>query len=212
MSSLWPFLVAVTVICIAPGPDMAFVMASGLTHGRQGGVLAAVGVSLGVSVWVMSTALGLGALLSAVPAIATALRVAGALYLAHLAWQTWRAAGTHGELVTVGAGSQSRWSRWTTFWRGTLTNLANPKMALFFMAFLPQFVRQGHGSVVVQFLLLGLILQAVGLLVDAVVGLVAGGVRDLIADRPAVRRSLDRAAAAVLGALGLALVYELVRG
>jgi threonine/homoserine/homoserine lactone efflux protein len=208
-SALWPFLVAATVICVAPGPDMAFVMASGLAHGRRGGVLAAVGVSLGVSVWVMTTAFGLGALLTAAPAAATALRVAGAAYLAYLAWQTWRTAGTAAGLAAMQA---VRWSRSATFWRGTFTNLANPKMPLFFGAFLPQFVRQGHGSVVAQFVVLGLILQGLGLLVDCVVGLVAGGVRDLVATRPAVRRALDRAAASVLAALGLALVYELARG
>jgi threonine/homoserine/homoserine lactone efflux protein len=200
--ALLPFLVAAVVINIAPGPDMAFVMASGLARGRRAALLAATGISLGVTVWVLLTAFGLGALVTRLPRISDALRIAGACYLAYLAYQTWRSAGQH-ELSDEPGGYRRM------FWRGTLTNLANPKMALFFTAFLPQFVSTRHGSVIAQMVVLGLIMQAMGLLVDSIVGIAAGSARDLLGRRPGIRRHLDHAAGAVFGALALAVVVEL---
>lgn len=201
-SVMGPFLVAVFVICLAPGPDMAFVMASGLSRGRRGALLAATGVSAGVTVWVLITAFGLGTLVTEFPEISTALRVFGACYLAYLAWDTWRSAGKHGDDSIRDYGSRM-------FWRGAMTNLANPKMALFFTAFLPQFVDADNGSVIVQFVVLGLILQAVGWLVDATVGVAAGGARDLLGRRPRIHTILDRAASGVFAALSIAVVIEL---
>jgi len=201
-SALLPFLVAVVVICIAPGPDMAFVMASGLARGRRGALLAATGVSAGVTVWVLVTAFGLGALVTRLPQISDALRIAGACYLAYLAYETWRSAGRH-ELSDHPGGNRRM------FWRGTVTNLANPKMALFFTAFLPQFVSTKHGSVIVQMVVLGLIMQAIGLLIDSIIGMAAGSARDLLGRRPQIRRRLDQAAGTVFGALAVAVVVEL---
>jgi threonine/homoserine/homoserine lactone efflux protein len=202
-SVLGPFLVAVLVICVAPGPDMAFVMASGLSRGRRGALLAATGVSAGVTVWVLITAFGLGTLVIALPEISTALRVAGAVYLSYLAWDTWRSAGQHQDDDVRDYGHRM-------FWRGTMTNLANPKMALFFTAFLPQFVNTDNGSVIVQFVVLGLIMQAIGWIIDAMVGVAAGGARDLLGRRPGIRANLDRAAGGVFAALAIAVVVELV--
>jgi threonine/homoserine/homoserine lactone efflux protein len=202
-SVLGPFLIAVLVICVAPGPDMAFVMASGLSRGRRGALLAATGVSAGVTVWVLITAFGLGTLVTELPEISTALRVAGACYLAYLAWITWRSAGQHSDDGVRDYGHRM-------FWRGTMTNLANPKMALFFTAFLPQFVDADKGSVIVQFVVLGLIMQAIGWIVDAMIGVAAGGARDLLGRRPGIRTNLDRAAGGVFAALAIAVVIELV--
>jgi threonine/homoserine/homoserine lactone efflux protein len=202
-SVLGPFLVAVLVICVAPGPDMAFVMASGLSRGRRGALLAATGVSAGVTVWVLITAFGLGVLVTKLPEISTVLRVAGAVYLTYLAWDTWRSAGQHQEDDVQDYGRRM-------FWRGTITNLANPKMALFFTAFLPQFVDTDNGSVIVQFVVLGLIMQAIGWIIDAAVGVAAGGARDLLGRRPGIRTNLDRAAGGVFAALAVAVVVELV--
>src|SRR3954468_4545068 len=202
-SVLGPFIAAVLVICVAPGPDMAFVMASGLSRGKRGALLAATGVSAGVTVWVLVTALGLGALVTELPEISTALRVAGAAYLLYLAWDTWRTAGSHRDDGSQAAGHRM-------FWRGTITNLANPKMALFFTAFLPQFVHADNGSIILQFVVLGLIMQAIGWIVDAIIGVAAGGARDLLGRRPGIRTVLDRAASGVFAALAITVVVELL--
>jgi threonine/homoserine/homoserine lactone efflux protein len=156
-----------------------------------------------VTVWVLVTAFGLGTLVTELPQISQGLRIAGAIYLGYLAWDTWRSAGRHAEDGVDEGGSRM-------FWRGTLTNLANPKMALFFTAFLPQFVRADNGSVIVQFVVLGLIMQAIGWIVDAAIGVAAGGARDLLVRRPQLRTHLDRAAGGVFAALAVAVVIEIV--
>jgi threonine/homoserine/homoserine lactone efflux protein len=203
---LVPFLVAVLAICVAPGPDMAFVVASGVAAGRRGGVLAAVGISAGVGVYVVLTALGVGALIRTNPAFAEVIRLAGATYLGYLALATWRAAGSRA--TDDDLGGERRGS--SIFWRGMITNLTNPKVVLFFAAFLTQFVDPGRGSVALQLLALGLILQAVGLVVDAAIGLAAGTVRDVFVREPGLYALLDRVAAFVFAALAAALVAEAV--
>jgi threonine/homoserine/homoserine lactone efflux protein len=203
-ATLGQFLVAVVILSVVPGPDIAFVMASGLSGGRRGGLLAATGVSAGVMVWMLVTAFGLGTLVTELPELATVLRVAGAGYLAYLAWSTWRHAGRYS-----GTGPRSDDRR--MFWRGTLTNLANPKLGLFFTAFLPQFVDSDRGSVVGQFVVLGLIVQAVGLVVDASVGMAAGGARDLLSRHPGLPGTLDRTASGVFAVLAAAIAIDLAR-
>ncbi|MDQ3864593.1 MAG: LysE family translocator [Actinomycetota bacterium] len=201
---LMPFLVAALAICVAPGPDMAFVVASGVSAGRRGGVLAAVGITVGVSVYVVLTALGVGTLIRTIPAFAEVIALAGAAYLGYLALTTWRAAGS--QATGEDLGSERRSS--SIFWRGTITNLTNPKVVLFFAAFLTQFVDPGRGSVALQLLALGLMLQAVGLVVDVAIGLAAGTVRDVFVRKPGLYALLDRVAAFVLAALAAALVAE----
>lgn len=202
---LVPFLVAVFAICVAPGPDMAFVVASGVSSGRRGGVLAAVGITAGVSVYVVLTALGVGVLMREIPAFTEVIRFAGAAYLAYLALVTWRASSAK---AGDDLGGEMRGSN--IFWRGTITNLTNPKVVLFFAAFLTQFVDPERGSVALQLLALGLILQAVGLVVDVAIGLAAGTVRDVFVRKPGLYTLLDRVAAFVFAALAAALVAEAI--
>lgn len=201
-----PFLLAVLAILVAPGPDMAFIVVSGVSAGRSGGVLAAVGITVGVSVHVALAALGTGALLRAAPELVEAIRLAGAAYLAYLAVTTWRAAGS----AVVGGIPEGGKALSRIFWRGIVVNLTNPKIILFFTAFLTQFVDPDRGSVAVQFLTLGLILQFAGLAVDAAFGLAAGSVRNAFARRPGLRVLLECVAAAVFAALALVLFVEVL--
>lgn len=203
---LLPFLLAVLAILVVPGPDMAFVVASGVSAGRRGGVLAAVGITVGVSVHVLLAALGIGALLRAVPEIAEAIRLAGAAYLAYLAVTMWRDAGS----ATIDAGFEGGKRLGWIFWRGMVVNLTNPKIILFFTAFLSQFVDPERGGAALQFLTLGLILQSAGLAVDAAFGIAAGTVRDAFARRPGLNALLNRVAAAIFGVLALALFVEVL--
>lgn len=199
------FLVAVVIILIAPGPDMAFMVASGLNGARRAATRAAFGITAGVTVYVLLTAAGLGAVLAAAPTALTAIRLAGAGYLAYLAWSTWRTAGS--ETISAPLGEQTVTDH--TFRRGFLVNLANPKIALFFTAFLPQFLGDVTGNPAVQLLMLGLILQLLGLLGDLMIGFAAGTMRDRVLRRPTIRRALDRVSAGVYAALATLLAAEI---
>lgn len=199
------FLVAVLLILVAPGPDMAFMVASGLNGGRRAATRAALGITTGVSVYVLLTAAGLGAALTAAPTAVNVIRLAGALYLVYLAWTTWRTAGSDvGHNGRAGHGVEHG-----VFRRGFLVNLANPKIVLFFTAFLPQFLGDVTGNPAVQLLMLGLVLQLLGLLVDLAVGYAAGTMRDRVLSRPPVRRALDRFSAGVYVSLAIVLLVEI---
>jgi threonine/homoserine/homoserine lactone efflux protein len=198
------FLAAVAVILIAPGPDMAFMVASGLEGGASAAVRAAVGITAGVTVYVILSAVGIGTLLGASPAALTGVRLGGAAYLCHLGVGAWRRAA----LQTIDVDGEPGTS---FFRRGFVVNITNPKIAVFFAAFLPQFVAADRGNVVLQLVVLGLILQSLGLAVDLAVGVMAGTVRDVVLARPRLHTGLARAAATTYLLVAAALVVEALR-
>jgi threonine/homoserine/homoserine lactone efflux protein len=201
------FTVAVLLLSLAPGPDMMFIVANAVAGGRRAGITAAVGMSTGLAVHTVAAAFGLGALIQAAPAVLDGVRIAGAAFLLYLAITTWRASrkGELTEQPTVPKRSIRR-----VYVMAVLTNLANPKVILFYLAFFPQFLTTGPGSwpATIQFLLLGGLFITVGLTVDGSVGLLAGTARDRLLRRAAIRRRLDQACAAIFGALAVRLALD----
>lgn len=189
------FMGAALLLYLTPGADMMFTLASGMSGGPKAGLAAAVGISLGVLVHVSLAAAGLAALILTYPAAYDAIRYIGAAYLAFLAWQSWRT-GNH--LVQ----QKGRANVWRAFRRGFLTNILNPKVALFVLAFLPQFTDPAAGPVWQQILWLGLFLGLGGILSDGAYGIFAG----VMADR--LRRSsgtMHKISAIVFGGLAARL-------
>jgi len=204
-SLLLAFAAACAVISLVPGPDMMFIMANGIARGRAAGVVAAAGMSTGLAVHTVAAALGLGALLAAAPVALDTVRLVGAVFLVYLAVTTLRSA------KDVAATAPARFGARTlrrTYVMAALVNLANPKVILFYLAFLPQFLTQGGWAVPVQFLVMGAMLIVIGFSVDASVGLAAGALSALLLRRPAVRRWLNRVSAAIFGALAVRLVVD----
>jgi threonine/homoserine/homoserine lactone efflux protein len=197
------FLVAVVLICLAPGTDMAFIIATSVDRGSGAGVQSAVGMAIGMAVWTIAATLGLGALLHAEPGVFASLRILGALYLLWLGVSTLRSA-------RADAGSETPSPSAVTYLvgRGMLTNLTNPKILVFFVAFLPQFVRTSTNGASVQLLTLGGLFLLVGLAIDCLVALAAGGLRTML--RPGERAAtvLNVAAGATFCVLAAALAAE----
>ncbi|MDN5821408.1 MAG: LysE family translocator [Brachybacterium sp.] len=203
VSVLPAFLVAVLVILVTPGPDMAFMIATGINQGRGAAVRGAFGVTSAMTLWVLVAATGLGVALTQLPAALDAIRIAGAGYLLFLAVTTWRNAGAAiAEAHTVP----------DVFRRGFLVNLTNPKIALFFVAFLPQFLGSTGEHPFGQILMLGLLLQLTGLVTDIAIGSAAGVFRDAVLGRRRVRLALDATAGTVYGALAALLLVGVARG
>jgi threonine/homoserine/homoserine lactone efflux protein len=205
VSTLAAFAVACAVISLVPGPDMMFIVANGIARGRVAGVVAAVGVSTGIAVHTVAATLGLGALLQAAPMVLDAVRVAGAAFLIYLAVSALRAARDVAETAPAKFGGHSLRR---TYLMAALTNIANPKVIFFYLAFFPQFVTEGGWATPAQFLVLGAVFIIVGLAVDASVGLASGALSALLLRRPAIRRWLNRVSAAIFGALAVRLVVD----
>jgi threonine/homoserine/homoserine lactone efflux protein len=162
------FLIATTLVIVAPGPDNTYIAAVAVAQGPRSGVLSAAGMALGMVVHVTAAVLGLAVLLRSTPWALEAIRIAGAGYLCWLAWSAYRSR------ADAESRERSRSAAPVVLRRAVLTNLTNPKVVLFFAAFLPQFVRRDHGSVAGQLLVLGLIFLAIGLVSDSIIGLVVG--------------------------------------
>jgi len=203
-ASLPAFTAAVLVIVFAPGPDMMFMIGTGLNAGRRGAVVAAFGVTAGVSVYVIGSALGLAALVEQVPEVLDVIRVLGAAYLSYLGVVTWRNAGSVASIDQDGPRAISE-----VFRRGFIVNITNPKVALFIAAFIPRFVDPSRGNTTAQFLTYALTFQAIGLMVDLVVGFGAGSCRHFLMQRPTAARNLDRLAAMVYLAIATWLAIDL---
>lgn len=191
------FMAAALALNLTPGPDMLFCLGSGAHRGPRAGLAAALGVATGAMAHTAAAAFGLAGLLMASPLLFEIVRWAGAAYLLWLAWNTFRApppaAGTGASPRDIGR----------IFLRGAVTNILNPKIAIFFLAFLPQFIDPARGSVIMQALVLGTLLNLSGTCVNALVGMGAGGVGRRLARNPAAARMLNRISGTVF--LGMAL-------
>jgi threonine/homoserine/homoserine lactone efflux protein len=205
------FLVAVFLISIVPGPDMLFIVANAAAGGRRTGVVAAAGMSTGLIVHSIAAAFGLGALIQAAPQVLDGIRIAGAAFLLYLAYLTWRAARQEPGEVSEAPAVPRRTLR-RTYVMATLTNLANPKVILFYLAFVPQFITTGNGSwpATVQFLVLGVLFMMVGFPVDASAALLAGTLSDrFLRTGSRIRRRLERVTAAIFAGLAARLAIDI---
>ena len=199
-SLFWLFLAGALILNITPGPDMAFTLATSARAGVRAGLAAAIGVGAGSLGWAILTAAGLAALLAASEHALTIIRIGGGAYLLFLAVQTFR----HRRAMLQSRGGTNVWQ---AFRAGALTNLFNPKVGLFYLAFLPTFTNAATGPVWLQILALGAIFSITGALVLALVAIVAGSARARLVQSEKFRVALNIAAATVFGALGLYLIF-----
>lgn len=199
--TLAAFFLASIALGIAPGPDNLFVLAQSTLHGARAGMMVVLGLCSGLLVHTAAVAAGLAALIQASALAFTLLKAAGAAYLLWLAWQAWRAgaasAGTAPAPVALGARQY--------YLRGIAMNLSNPKVSLFFLAFLPQFVDPARGALAPQFLLLGGMFILATLLVFGGIALVAARLGKWLGGTPGAHTWLNRVAALVFVALAARL-------
>ncbi|GGS95790.1 lysine transporter LysE [Planobispora rosea] len=199
------FTVTTIVAMITPGPDMLFVLGCGMRGGPRAGLLATAGVASSEAVHVAVAAAGLAALFEAVPLAFTVVRIVGAAYLIYLGVQILRNRG-NGDLETAATGGGMSGRR--AYLSGLMTNLLNPKMVTFTIAFLPQFIDPALGQVWLQFTILGAILIALEFLVDGTVGVLAGRIGGWLRARHTARRRIDTATGGIFVGLGVKLAVE----
>jgi len=195
---LLAFMAAGIVLNLTPGADVIFATASGVSGGPRVGAMAGLGVGLGGLWHVGLAALGISALIAANPAALVALKWGGAAWLLWLAWKSWNAA-------PVAQGAPGATLPMRALWRGFLTNAMNPKVALFVLAFLPQFIVPGLGPIWQQILLLGGLFTLTGTLITAGYGALAGYAGAALAARMSV---LNRVGAGLYAVLALRLLRE----
>ena len=192
------FLLATALLTLAPGPDNLFVLTQSALYGRKAGIMITLGLCTGLIVHTTLVALGVAAIFMMSTTAFVVLKLAGAAYLIYLAWQLLRATvRPEDKLETPALNSRQ------LYLRGILMNLTNPKVAIFFLAFLPQFAHIEAGSMPLQLFTLGLSFIAVALVLFICIALIAGRLASRLRASPRAQVVMNRAAALVF--IGLAL-------
>jgi threonine/homoserine/homoserine lactone efflux protein len=203
LPTMLAYLAAASLLVIAPGPGQLLVMARTMSGGRRMGVATALGLGAGNLVHTLAAALGLSQLLLRSASLYTAVQYVGAAYLVYLGVKTLR---KRPELATSGT-EEGGGGFLKAVIRGAVTGVFNPKVALFFVAFLPQFVRPERGHVMLQFVVLGLLFSFLCVLGDCTLALAAGRLSHGLRNNPGWTLWRERAVGFVLVGLGLRLAF-----
>ncbi len=199
-NTLIMFLTASTVLAFAPGPDNIFVLTQSVTGGRAAGVKITLGLCTGLLVHTTVVAVGVAAIFRTSVIAFNTLKYIGAAYLLYLAWKAFRASSGGIEL-----GDREGLTSWQLYRRGILMNVTNPKVSIFFMAFLPQFTSPAKGSITLQLVLLGFIFILVTLAVFGLISQLAGTIGRWISRSESGQRWLNRIAGTVFASLAVKL-------
>ena len=199
---LLPFALASFVLAVTPGPDMALYVGRAISDGRRAGLACFLGCATGILVHTMLVAFGVAALLVAAPALFLTLKVVGALYLLWLAFATLR----HGSSFSPRTGGARDRPWWNHYAAGLGMNLLNPKIVLFFLTFLPQFVSASDPDAPAKLIFLGLFFLAVAVPTTIPMILGAEAFSRFLRDRPSVMRALDWLLATVFGAFAVSVL------
>ena len=195
------FFAAAILLALAPGPDNIFVLTQSAMSGRAAGFWVTLGLCTGLIVHTLAVAIGVAAVIATSALAFSVLKYAGAAYLLYLAWQAWTANKTNfpgGTDESPNAGQLYR--------RGVLMNVMNPKVAIFFLAFLPQFIDPAKGQIPLQVFLLGLTFMVATLIVFGAAAWGAGGLGNWLRRSSRVQTILNRVAALVFAGLALKLL------
>ncbi len=196
------FFSAALALNLAPGPDLMYVLSRTVAQGTRIGLASAAGVSTGALVHVAAAAFGLSAILATSALAFAVVKYVGACYLLYLGIQALRSGGSRFDHHPRTAQAIQPWQ---AFRQGVLIDVLNPKVAIFFMAFLPQFVRPGHGAVSLQLLGLGLLVIGVAIVVDSSFVLAAGRTTSYFRRHPKASVWLDRLLGSMFIGLGIRL-------
>jgi threonine/homoserine/homoserine lactone efflux protein len=197
------FVATSFLLAVTPGPDILYVLTRGMTQGRKAALSAAAGFSLGNIAHTAFAVAGLSAVLMSSAAAFAAIKYAGAAYLIYIGWKTLRSGAAHLE-----NGNGKILSPKAIFIQSITANILNPKVALFFLAFFPQFIKPQNGSTALQMIMLGSVFITCTFIVFSLSGLLAGSMGDWLKKNEKAGALLNKAAGVILIALGLSLALH----
>jgi threonine/homoserine/homoserine lactone efflux protein len=202
MPEIGLFLVASALLTIAPGPDIVYVLTRGIAQGRRAGLAAALGFATGVIFHTALAAFGIAALIRSSEFAFTLVRYAGAAYLIYLGIRTL----INDSALQFGS-SGSSIALWTVYKQSVIGNALNPKVTLFFLSFLPQFINVNAGPVAPQMVLLGVLFMLQTALIFGAVAFFSGAIGDRLRSKPAIAKRLNSFAGVVFVLLGIRVAW-----
>nr|WP_315297967.1 LysE family translocator [Raoultella terrigena] len=204
LSSLMTFAFVALGLVLTPGPNMIYLTSRSICQGKRAGLISLGGVALGFVFYMLCAALGITALIFAVPYAYDILRISGVVYLLYLAWQAIKPGGRSLFAVRDLPADSGR----KLFLMGFITNLANPKIAIMYLSLLPQFISPGHGSILSQSLVLGFTQALISVAVNALIVVMAGEVSLFLTSRPLWQRFQRWLMATVLAGMAVKIAFE----
>jgi threonine/homoserine/homoserine lactone efflux protein len=197
------FAAVALAMVVTPGPNMIYMVSRSICQGRRAGLISLLGVLCGFAVYGLLAALGVTALLAAVPFAYDALRIAGAMYLGWLAWNAFRSEASPFQSQPLPVDSPAR-----LFFMGLLTNLLNPKIAVLYLSLFPQFVDPARGHVFAQSMVLGSTQIAISASVNATIVMMAGSIATFLNTRPLWSQAQRWLMGTVLGLLAVRMATD----
>lgn len=203
LSTVLAFLGASIILTLMPGPDNLFVLAQSITQDKKAGIATSFGLCTGLLVHIGAAVLGISAIIYQSTVIFSIVKFAGAAYLLYLAWQSFQAKGDPFTLDQQNAQAYVALYR-----KGILMNILNPKVSLFFLALLPQFVNTSNGHVALQMLILGIIFLIQALFLFSLFSIFAGKVRKVIIGKPAIAKRLNMVQGVIFTFIGIKIALS----
>ena len=201
--SIAVFFLASVVLGVAPGPDNIFVLAQSALYGPRAGLTVTMGLCTGLLVHTLAVALGVAALFQTSEWAFNTLKLVGAAYLLYLSWQAFSASADRPKLKAAGSTGT-----WQLYRRGIIMNVTNPKVSIFFLAFLPQFTDPSRGALWIQMVLLGLVFIIATIIVFGSVSLLAGNLGGWLTRSLNAQRILNGVAGVVFAGLAIRLLLD----
>ncbi len=198
---LGTYFIACLILAIAPGPDNIFVLTQSALQGKKAGIFVVLGLCTGLLFHTTAVALGVAVIFKTSEIAFTLLKVAGALYLIYLAWGAFRSGAT-----SIESGNNTILRSGQLYRRGIFMNITNPKVSIFFLAFLPQFANPARGSITIQMLMLGAVFILSAILVFGAIALAAGSLGEWLSRSQQVQRWINRLAGTVFVGLAIKLL------
>lgn len=198
MTTLMLFALASVLLVIVPGPNVVYIVTRGIDQGRRAALASALGVQSSMIVHIGAAAVGLSAVLASSDVLFDSVRYAGAGYLLWLGIRSMREPVSDLDIGSVAGRPNYR----RIFLQGVAVNLLNPKVALFCLALLPQFVDPARGNTALQFVVLGIVMISVGIVSDGIYAMLSGGIGRWLQSRPEIARQRQRCAGLVYTCLG----------
>lgn len=203
VGSLITYIIASVLLSIAPGPDNIFVLSQSALYGRKSGVMITLGLCTGLLVHTTAVALGVAVILKTSVLAFTILKVIGAAYLAYLAWRAFRESAQ-----SIESARSNLRSNGALYRRGIIMNITNPKVSIFFLAFLPQFASPEYGALGPQIFLLGSMFILVAFVIFSTIALLAGLIGGWLYKSPGAQVYMNRISGAVFAGLALKLAFD----
>jgi len=204
LSNLLIFIGASFILCLVPGPDNIYVLTQGMTKSKKAAIITTLGLTTGLIIHTSAAAFGISAIFQTSEMAFNIVKYIGALYLLYIAYQAFKYRNEPLDLSVQNSNSELK----KLYIKGFIMNILNPKVSIFFLAFLPQFITPANGNVPLQMIILGLVFMAITIVVFSVIGIVGNMLSEKLLEKPSIVKYMNILTSFVLVSLGLKLALS----